>query len=281
MLRTLFRNRSLEVAAWVCPYGPADAPFAEVHNAWRVSYVRRGSFGCRAQGRDFEFVPGSIKVGRPGDEYVATHEHHHGCGDECLTVALDPATVEALGGARAPWGMVCLPPLPQTMVLGELAHAAAHGESDFGVDEAALLLAAKFFRTTTQQGLRRDRATAADRRRAVEAARWIEARSAEPLSLEDAAREAGLSAFHARRVWARVLGVTPPQYLVRSRLRRAAALLTDPARAVTDIALEAGFADLSNFVRTFRRAAGVTPGAFRRAARGERKIFQDRLAAPA
>jgi AraC family transcriptional regulator len=31
--------------------------------------------------------------------------------------------------------------------------------------------------------------------------------------------------------------------------------------------MEVGFADLSNFVRTFRRAAGVSPGRFARALR--------------
>jgi len=47
---------------------------------------------------------------------------------------------------------------------------------------------------------------------------------------------------------------------------------------VTDIALDVGFADLSNFVRTFHRAAGVSPRRFRKAAKGDRRIFQDRLA---
>jgi AraC-like DNA-binding protein len=74
-----------------------------------------------------------------------------------------------------------------------------------------------------------------------------------------------------------VLGVTPHQYLLRSRLRHAARLLADDDRPVTQIALDVGFADLSNFVRTFHRAAGVPPRAFRRAARGDRKILQDRL----
>jgi AraC-like DNA-binding protein len=78
-----------------------------------------------------------------------------------------------------------------------------------------------------------------------------------------------------------VLGVTPHQYLVRSRLRRAARLLADEERRISDIALDAGFGDLSNFVRTFRRAAGVTPSAWRKAARGDRKILQDRFAAGA
>jgi AraC family transcriptional regulator len=62
-------------------------------------------------------------------------------------------------------------------------------------------------------------------------------------------------------------------------LRRAARLLADPARSVTDVAFDVGFSDLSNFVRTFRRAAGVSPRAFRKAASGERKILQERIAA--
>jgi AraC-like DNA-binding protein len=50
--------------------------------------------------------------------------------------------------------------------------------------------------------------------------------------------------------------------------------LADEDIAITDIAYDVGFADLSNFVRTFHRAAGLSPGAFREAARGKRKIFQ-------
>src|SRR3989442_19618 len=57
-------------------------------------------------------------------------------------------------------------------------------------------------------------------------------------------------------------------------------LLADDARSITAVALDVGFADLSNFVRTFHRAAGVSPRSFRRAAKGDRKIFQDRLAVP-
>jgi AraC-like DNA-binding protein len=68
---------------------------------------------------------------------------------------------------------------------------------------------------------------------------------------------------------------------LRSRLRRAARLLAEDSRPITDIALDIGFADLSNFVRTFHRAAGVSPRRFRDSARGDRKIFQERLAAAA
>jgi AraC-like DNA-binding protein len=74
-----------------------------------------------------------------------------------------------------------------------------------------------------------------------------------------------------------VVGVTPHQYLVRCRLRHAARLLAEDARSVTDIAYQVGFTDLSNFVRSFHRAAGVSPGGFRKAARGDRAVLRHKL----
>ena len=118
-----------------------------------------------------------------------------------------------------------------------------------------------------------------DRRRAVETALWMEDNATEPLRLGTLAQRAGLSPFHFLRVFSRVLGVTPHQYLVRSRLRHAARLLAECTRSITDVAFDVGFGDLSNFVRTFHRAAGVSPREFRGAAKGDRKIFQDRLTA--
>ncbi len=106
----------------------------------------------------------------------------------------------------------------------------------------------------------------------------MDAHSHEPIGLDSVAEEVGLSSFHFLRLFARILGVTPHQYLVRSRLRHAARLLADGARSITDVAFDVGFGDLSNFVRTFHRAAGVSPRRFRQAAKGDRKIFQDRLA---
>jgi len=75
-----------------------------------------------------------------------------------------------------------------------------------------------------------------------------------------------------------VIGVTPHQYLMRARLRRAARLLAADSRPITDVAFDSGFSDLSNFVRSFRRAAGLSPRRFRQAAHGERKICQEWLA---
>jgi transcriptional regulator GlxA family with amidase domain len=102
-----------------------------------------------------------------------------------------------------------------------------------------------------------------DERRAVEAMRSIDAGAAEPLSLADMARRAGLGRYHFLRAFRAATGTTPHQYLIAARLRRAARLLLTTALPVTEVALEAGFGDLSNFIRTFRRAAGRSPRAFR------------------
>jgi len=171
-----------------------------------------------------------------------------------------------------------MPPLPELMVLGELAQAAAEGKSDVGLDEIGQIFANRFVEVVSDRSPKRAPATSRDRRRAVETALWIDAHSQNEIDLEHAAGQAGVSPFHFLRLFSSVLGVTPHQYLVRSRLRHAARRLADEERSITDIAYDVGFGDLSNFVRTFHRAAGVSPRKFRQASRGMRKIFQERLA---
>jgi AraC family transcriptional regulator len=262
-----------------CDAGPADKSYAELHERYSLSYVRKGSFGCRCRGQLYELIAGSVLVGRPGDEYVCLHDHHAG-GDECLSFHLPEALVETIGDRDEVWRMGCAPPLSELMVLGELAQTVADGGSDVSLDELGLMFAARFVETVSGQRRRTAEVGARDRRRAVEAALWIDAHSDRQVDLEAAADEAGLSPFHFLRLFANVLGVTPHQYLVRSRLRRAARLLADDKLAITDIAYDVGFGDLSNFVRTFHRAAGASPRRFRAAAKGDRKILQERLAAP-
>lgn len=274
--KTALRRGPITVYDYRCDSGPHSAPFAEQHACHSLSFVRKGSFGCRTLGRSYELVAGSVMIGRPGDEYVCTHEHHV-CGDECLSFQFAPELAETIGRPND-WRSGGVAPLPELMVLGSLAQAAARNETGLGVEEAGLMFAARFAEIVSGRNTMRTTATARDRSRAVEAAIWIDGNAHKPIELEDAAAASGLSAFHFLRLFAGVLGVTPHQYLVRSRLRRAAALLTDEERAVTDIAYDVGFGDLSNFVRTFRRAAGMSPRAFRKAAKGDRKIIQERLA---
>ncbi|HME92355.1 MAG TPA: AraC family transcriptional regulator [Myxococcaceae bacterium] len=275
---TLLQGGPISVLDYRCTVGPADEPFVEVHQTFSLSYVRKGSFGYRTRGGSFELVAGSILLGHPGDEYICTHDHAY--GDECLSFHLAPDLVEMLCNRTEIWRRGCVAPLPELMVAGELAQAVAEGKSDVGLEEVGMLLATRFTELVSRSEPNPAPDRAIDRRRAVEAALWIDAHSHQAITLQGAAEEVGLSPFHFLRVFAHALGVTPHQYLVRSRLRHAARLLADDAQSITDIAFTVGFGDLSNFVRTFHRAAGVSPRSFRQLAKGDRKIFQDRLAAP-
>jgi AraC-like DNA-binding protein len=271
----LLQRNSISVSDFRCGARLQDKPFVERHRCHSVSYVRKGSFGCESRGRLFELVPGSILVGHPGDEYICSHDHV--CGDECLSFFLSPELVEAIGNATEVWQIGAVPPLPELMVLGELAQAAAEGRSDFGLDEVGALFASRFVAVVSGRGRPISPTKARDRRRAVETALWIDAHSHQQIDLEHAAARADISPFHFLRLFSSVLGVTPHQYLVRSRLRHAASLLAEDGQSVTNIAYDVGFGDLSNFVRSFHRAAGVSPRRFRAASRGMRKIFQERL----
>ncbi|KGM30060.1 hypothetical protein, partial [Inquilinus limosus] len=122
----ILQRPSMAVFDYRCSAGPGDRPFTELHTGHSVSYVRRGSFGCRQLGRADELVAGSVLVGHPGDEFTCTHEHHQH-GDECLSFHLDPALVESIGDDCAAWRAGAVPPLPGLMVLGELAQAVAEG----------------------------------------------------------------------------------------------------------------------------------------------------------
>jgi AraC family transcriptional regulator len=94
--------------------------------------------------------------------------------------------------------------------------------------------------------------------------RLIEAAEAsEPLGLAGLARAAAMSPYHFLRTFRQVVGMTPHQYILRTRLHRAAVHLLRSRAPVSTIAFAAGFNDLSTFNHRFRRLMGVSPSAYR------------------
>ncbi len=87
----------------------------------------------------------------------------------------------------------------------------------------------------------------------IEAIRLVESDAARPLELKEMAAVAGMSKYHFLRVFRRLTGMTPHQYLISARLRRAALALASSRRPVIAVALDAGFGDLSTFNKTLSR----------------------------
>ena len=90
-----------------------------------------------------------------------------------------------------------------------------------------------------------------------------DARYFEPLTVRDLAHAAGLSAAHFSREFRRAFGETPHQYLLTRRLERAAALLRNTDRSVTDICFDVGLTSVGSFITSFRRSYGTSPSTYR------------------
>ena len=92
---------------------------------------------------------------------------------------------------------------------------------------------------------------------------YIHANLDREMHLDELARVASLSPFHFSKLFKRSTGSSPHQYIMQRRLERAKTLLRQPGRSLSEISVEAGFADQSHFTNVFRRFVGVTPSKFR------------------
>jgi AraC family transcriptional regulator len=252
----------ISVSEVSCDAGPGDASFEERHAIASVAFVTHGGFGYRCSAGSAVLGPGAVLLGNAGGAYTCTHAAPG--GDRCLSFGYSAEVVEDVAvsaGRTDRFRRPALPAAPAFAALPALASTAAEGMGP-SLEEIAIEALGRALGAGGAEGSVTP-VRPRDERRAVEAMRAIDAGAAEPLGLSDMAERAGLSRYHFLRAFRAATGTTPHQYLVASRLRRAARLLLATELPVTEVALEAGFGDLSNFIRTFRRAAGRSPRAFR------------------
>jgi AraC-like DNA-binding protein len=96
-------------------------------------------------------------------------------------------------------------------------------------------------------------------------------RFAEPLSLEQIARDLGVTPVYLTQIFRRQEGLPLYRYQTRLRLSRALLLLPDCA-SITELALDLGYSSHAHFTATFSTVFGITPRAFRASRNGGRPI---------
>ena len=258
----------------LCTSGPRDPRYQEQHSFYSIALVTDGNFQYRTAQGSALMAPGSLLLGNEGACFECGHQHSR--GDRCLAFHFSPELFESVvaavpGAKRLTLEVPRLPPVPSVLAVLAAAHALrdeSGGAEEFR--ELALRVAATVCEALNEGSTASQRApTPRDERRVAAALQRIEAQQGVRLSVDELAAEAAVSPFHFLRIFEQVVGVTPGQYMLRARLHRAAVRLRRAPDTIAAVALDCGFDDLSTFNRQFRRATGVTPGAYRaqRAAR--------------
>lgn len=88
----------------------------------------------------------------------------------------------------------------------------------------------------------------------------------EPLMLEDLAASAYLSPFHFHRVFRRLIGIPPGEFLSALRLQTARRLLLTTHMSITDICFSVGYTSTGSFTSRFTQLVGLSPRLLRRRA---------------
>lgn len=91
---------------------------------------------------------------------------------------------------------------------------------------------------------------------------FIETAFGDELSIENVARESGLSEYHFFRLFRATFGISPHQYLIHCRIENAKKLLRHPGISISDIAHMCGFADIFSFSKSFKKHTGSSPTQF-------------------
>lgn len=87
------------------------------------------------------------------------------------------------------------------------------------------------------------------------------------LGLNAVSEAVGLSSFYFSKLFKREKGIGLSNYISSSRIEHAKRLLEETELRLSDIALQSGFSNARYFSQVFRKAAGITPGEYRRTAR--------------
>jgi AraC family transcriptional regulator len=250
----------------VCDCGPHDRPFEEQHDDVCIAAVTGGTFQYQSTRGAAVLAPGALLLGNQRDAFECSHEH--GVGDRCLAFHFTPAFVEdvvaAVPGARRTTFVVPrLPPMPALLPIVAAAEAARDERDEAALEELTLQLVGAVAATLADKPSRDRSPSARDEKRIAAALRLIERNAQQPISLAELASAAAMSRYHFLRTFRAVVGMTPHQYILHTRLHRAAVRLRNSSDGIAEIAYAAGFNDLSTFNRRFARIAGMSPGAYR------------------
>lgn len=263
---------ALHVAAWPpsrtdrtravnedsCAADPAGPAARWTYDDAAIGFVMSGWFEYESEHQSTLAAPGSLILGNAGEPFSVRHIDTR--GNKRLVVTFEQGLLEEVAneaGVSPRFESIALPPSQTaTRVFGLIRAVSRPGGDDmlYPLAHAAL---------TAQQARAPERVSTRDRGRVQDAVSHIETHFGEPCALQTLADIAGLSRFHFVRMFGAVVGQSPNQYLINTRMRAASDRLQTSKTPIAQIAFEVGFNDISHFYACFRDAFGCTPRQWR------------------
>ncbi|WP_144137836.1 helix-turn-helix transcriptional regulator [Paraburkholderia sp. BCC1884] len=233
------------------------------HDAYTIPVIVAGAEGYRYRGADYVAEAGGVPIINPGELHTGSKAVEAGWRYRVMYAPVDfihELASEIAGKPQdLPWFAPGVIRDPDLAVRLARAHRLLEAGDDVLAAEAAMLDALSTLLVRYSQAQTEAPRFATDDVRVAIMKERLTADLVEPVTLADVAQTAGLSAFHAARLFTQTTGLPPHAWRNQVRLQRS----LGPLRAgtsVTDVAAASGFTDQSHFTRHFRRMFGVPPG---------------------
>lgn len=243
------------------------------HRETELLYVLQGEFNLSLNGREYClhagemcYIPGGALHG--GEPTNCTYE----CIDFSITTLLQQTGLvrqylRQIENEKSAIQTLFTVAQPGVLKCASRLFAAARTQKD-GWELLVLAGLFDFYGTVIQQHYYTDTVSPKSGQQKIQqikaAIEYIETNYQRSISLDELARQAGLSPKYFCRYFRMVTQRTPIDYLNYYRMERACYLL-EQRSSVTDVAFECGFNDISYFIRCFKKYKNTTPHQYARA----------------
>ena len=215
----------------------------------------RGSARTSVPGQVVTLYPDEVHNGRAGTV--------EGFGYRIIYV--DPAlladAVRDLCGRPGPLPFVS-EPVSTSAALAHAVEAAFHARLESLAVDALIVDLARGLMAVERGGLRSVLCRRVDVRAVERARQFLDAEKTRVVHSRELESVTGLTRYDLARQFRIRFGTSPYRYLLMRRLEYARERI-HRERSLTEVALDAGFADQAHFTRVFRSAFGLTPGRYR------------------